>query len=40
MAPKDFVNIGNLNETNDYLSNEGGWVFKKFVDLEFWINFC
>ena len=36
---KDFAHIGNLDETNDYLSNVNGAVFWEDLDLEFWIDF-
>ena len=35
---KDFANIGNLNETNDTLSNESGPMFWKNLDHELWSN--
>ena len=33
---KDFANIGNLNETNDTLSNGSGRMFLKNLDHELW----
>ena len=33
---KDFASIGNLNETNDTLSNGSGPMFSKNLDHELW----